>query len=167
MKNCRWMLAIFLAYQTLGLWERMVDFGKRLPKQLRRSAKVRTQLGLALNRLKRRDEAIATLQDVLHEHGPDSEVLGILGRVYKDAWFDATANGNTEAPAYLDKSIECYMRGFEADRRDPYPGINAVTLLDIRGDQESLNAKARILPMVRMAVMDRLKSAKRPEYWDY
>jgi len=44
--------------------------------------------------------------------------------------------------------------------------INAVTLLDIRGDERSLKRKAEILPVVRFAVTQRLKSSK-PDYWDY
>jgi hypothetical protein len=58
------------------------------------------------------------------------------------------------------------MKGFEADWRDAYPGINAVTLLDIRGDERSQKRKAEVLPVVRFAVMQRLKSSK-PDYWDY
>jgi hypothetical protein len=53
-----------------------------------------------------------------------------------------------------------------ADQRDAYPGINAVTLLDIKGDTESLQKKDRLLPVVRFAVTRRLEGAT-ADYWDH
>jgi hypothetical protein len=50
---------------------------------------VREQLGFALNRLNRRDEAEATLRATSTEHG--------LGRVYKDRWEEAKAGRQVEA----------------------------------------------------------------------
>ena len=58
------------------------------------------------------------------------------------------------------------MRGFLADQRDAYPGINAVTLLDIRGDDDSLRRKDELLPVVRFAVLRRLQGTT-ADYWDY
>jgi hypothetical protein len=91
----------------------------------------------------------------------------LIGRVYKDRWAGVRKAGNPEqASGFLDKAIDAYVRGFEADWRDAYPGINAVTLLDIRGDERSQKRKAEILPVVRFAITQRLKSSK-PDYWDY
>jgi hypothetical protein len=53
-----------------------------------------------------------------------------------------------------------------ADQRDAYPGINAITLLDIKGDEESLKLKKRLLPVVRFAVEQRLAGGE-PDYWDH
>ena len=53
-----------------------------------------------------------------------------------------------------------------ADQRDAYPGINAVTLLDIKGDEESLKLKAQLVPVVLFAVQQRLASSE-PDYWDH
>src|SRR4051794_19455724 len=55
------------------------------------------------------------------------------------------------------------MRGFEADLRDTYPGINAATLLDVEGDKET---RDKLVPVVTFAVEQRLR-AKEPDYWDY
>ena len=44
------------------------------------------------------------------------------------------------------------LEGFMADQRDAYPGINAVTLLDIKGDEAALAQKDRLLPVVKFAV---------------
>jgi hypothetical protein len=63
----------------------------------------------------------------------------------------------------LDKAIETYRRGIEADWRDADPGINAVTLMDHRNppdpDRDSL------LPVVRYAVERKLAGGN-PDYWD-
>jgi len=107
------------------------------------------------------------LENVITKQGPSSETYGILGRVYKDKWTDAKQNNHiSEAEAYLDKAISTYIKGFEADFRDAYPGINAVTLLDIKGDNYSLEQKNLYLPIVKFAVLQRLKGMK-PDYWDY
>jgi len=55
--------------------------------------------------------------------------------------------------------------GFETDMRDAYPGINAVTLLEIRGTVDALAAQAELLPVVRFAVKRRVESTQ-PDYWD-
>ncbi|MCB1852948.1 MAG: DUF4071 domain-containing protein, partial [Gammaproteobacteria bacterium] len=44
--------------------------------------------------------------------------------------------------------------------------INALTLLDIQGDPESLEKKRAMLPVVRYAVNRRIESAT-PDYWDH
>jgi tetratricopeptide (TPR) repeat protein len=138
-----------------------------MPVSLKRSVMVREQYGLALNRLRRWPEAIDVLEQVIADQGPSSETLGILGRVYKDLWANAEKSGNDSlAQGYLRKAIDAYVRGFEADWRDAYPGINAVTLLDIQGGLDAERKKAELLPVVTFAVGQRLKFAK-PDYWDY
>ena len=89
-----------------------------------------------------------------------------MGRVYKDRWTQAKKAGKTlAARSNLKKAIEAYQRGFEADWRDHYPGVNAVTLLDIRGEEENLAVKDELLPVVRYSASRRLQGE--PDYWDY
>ena len=107
------------------------------------------------------------LEDVIKEQGPSSETCGLLGRIYKDYWVDATKESNTFlADGYLEQAIDLYRQGFEADLRDAYPGINAVTLLEIKGSPQALEEKATLLPVVRFAVKRRLAQST-PDYWDY
>jgi len=161
------LVDLFLSYRAARGYTQMVELYEKLPAVLRRSVLVREQLGFALNRLGKWREAISELEGVVDERGPSSETCGLIGRVYKDRWADARKAGNPDqAGGFLDKAIDAYMKGFEADWRDAYPGINAVTLLDIRGDERSQKRKAEVLPVVRFAVMQRLKSSK-PDYWDY
>ena len=60
---------------------------------------VREQLGLALNRAGRGEEAERVLTSLIEERGPSSETYGILGRVYKDRWDAALKAGERFARA--------------------------------------------------------------------
>src|SRR4051794_37097732 len=116
---------------------------------------VREQLGLALNRLGRRDEAERVLLTLIQERGSSSETYGILGRVYKDQWNDARAAGEDFlAAGLLEKAIEAYLAGFEADWRDAYPGVNAVTLMEMHDPPDP--GREQLLPVVSYAVDRRL-----------
>ena len=161
------LVDLFLSYRGVGAWDDMVRFYDRLPQELRRTVLVREQLGFALNRSKKRRDAIRVLEDVVSEHGASSETNGLLGRVYKDLWADSVRDGDELlADGYLDSAIDAYVRGFEADSRDAYPGVNAVTLLDVKGDPKSVALKDELLPVVRFAVRQRVKYRK-PDYWDH
>ena len=161
------LIDLLLSYRAVSAHDAMIALYDRLPATVQRTLLVQEQLGFALNRLKRREEALRVLQGVLDEHGPSSETLGLMGRIQKDLWTDAVRAGNGfKARGHLDNAIAHYVRGFEADWRDAYPGINAATLLDIKGDQASLKKRDDLLPVVRFAVSQRLRWAK-PDYWDH
>jgi tetratricopeptide (TPR) repeat protein len=158
---------LFLSYRAVQAWDRMIALYDHIPVSLQHTTMMREQYGLALNRAGRWQEAVAVLERVVDEKGPSSETLGILGRVYKGMWVQAEQADNTSlARGYLQRAIDSYVRGFEADWRDTYPGINAVTLLDIDGSATSLQKKDELLPVVQFAVKQRLKASK-PDYWDY
>jgi MAP3K TRAFs-binding domain len=126
---------------------------------------VQEQLGFALNRASRGDEAEQVLTDLIASRGPSSETLAILGRVYKDRWEAADKAGERpEADALLDKAIDAYRRGFEADWRDHYPGINAVTLMELHDPPDP--ERLKLLPVVRYSVERRIAGSK-PDYWDW
>lgn len=161
------LVDLYLSYRAVEDYERMIALYEDMPVALRHSVLAREQLGFAYNRLGRRDEALRILEQVLEEQGPSSETCGLIGRVYKDRWAEATGRDERfAAEGYLDRAIELYRMGFETDMRDPYPGINAVTLLDIKGTPEAGSIQAELLPVVRFAVKRRLRSTQ-PDYWDY
>jgi hypothetical protein len=103
--------------------------------------------------------------DLLKKRGPHPETYGILGRIYKDQWEEAVKAGDDfTAPGLLKKALEAYLHGFEADWRDAYPGINAVTLMEIKDPPDP--RRNELLPVVAYAVERKIASGK-PDYWDY
>jgi hypothetical protein len=134
---------------------------------------VQEQLAFALNRRAGKDpasldrqRAIRVLEAVEQQQGPSAETCGLLGRVHKDLWDFTRAADPLVAKGHLRRAVAAYRRGFEVDWRDAYPGINAVTLLDVQGDAASLAERDRLLPVVRFAVERRLVG-RAPDYWDH
>jgi hypothetical protein len=169
---------LMLAYRAQSAWTQMIDLYQKMPVLLRNQVMVREQLGFALNRRagddKRpladrnldRTRALEILSKVEDQQGPNPETSGLIGRIHKDVWDGVRKTDPREARSHLKQSIDAYTRGFEADLRDAYPGINAATLLDIQGSAESKARRDKLVPVVRFAVEQRLR-AKQPDYWDY
>ena len=156
---------LFLSYRAVKGWQEMIDLAARMPKALAATILVREQLALALNRAGDDARAEEVLLDIIATRGPSSETYGILGRIYKDRWERArNANETFRAAALLEKAIDTYRKGFEADWRDAYPGINAVTLMELREPPHP--QLGELLPVVRYAVTRRIAGST-PDYWDY
>ncbi|MGH9278474.1 MAG: TRAFs-binding domain-containing protein [Acidimicrobiales bacterium] len=162
------VIDLLLSYRALGNddgWQAMVDLVGQMSVPLAGTVMVQEQYGLALNRLGRRREAIDVLTELIDKRGPSSETCAILGRVFKDQWSEAVAEGKDAlAKGYLDQAVTTYLRGFEADWRDAYPGINAVTLMEIRDPPDP--RAHDLIPVVRYAATRRL-AAGQPDYWDH
>lgn len=159
------VIDLFLSYRAVKAWEAMIALAARMAPPLAATAMVREQLALALNRAGRSEVAEAVLLKLIAERGASSETCGILGRVYKDRWEAARDRGDTAlARGLLEKAIAAYLRGFEADWRDAYPGVNAVTLMELRDTPDP--RQAALLPVVAYAVGRRI-AAGQPDYWDY
>ncbi|MEM8557573.1 MAG: TRAFs-binding domain-containing protein [Bacteroidota bacterium] len=165
---------LMLTYRAVGDPDGMIDLVEAMPAVLQRQVLVREQLGFAYNRRAGRDKnsvdrakALQILEGVDEQQGPSSETLGLIGRIHKDQWKEAREAGDlVAAEGHLDQAIDAYRRGFLADQRDAYPGINLMTLLDIQGEDDSLAEKERLLPVVRFAVERRLATTT-PDYWDH
>ncbi|HET9209245.1 MAG TPA: TRAFs-binding domain-containing protein [Thermoanaerobaculia bacterium] len=159
------VIDLLLSYRGAKAWERMIDLVEKMPGPLAEMTMVKEQYALALNRAKRDEEAERILTALIASRGPSSETYGILGRVYKDRWEEALQRGEAVlAKALLNKAIDAYRRGFEADWRDAYPGVNAVTLMELKEPPDP--ARLEILPVVSYAVERKIASGK-PDYWDY
>jgi tetratricopeptide (TPR) repeat protein len=156
---------LFLSYRAVKAWDDMIRLLERMPRPLATTVMVQEQLGLALNRAGRGEEAERVLLDLLQARGPSSETYGILGRVYKDRWEAAATAGRTaQARGLLERAIDAYLKGFEADWRDAYPGINAVTLMELREPPDP--RRTALIPVVAYAVERRIAAGK-PDYWDH
>lgn len=159
------LIDLFLSYRAVRGWGQMIELAVRLPSPVAATVLIQEQLALALNRAGRDVDAEAVLQSVLARRGLSSETYGILGRVYKDRYDRAKKAGNVfVARAELEKAIETYLKGFEADWRDAYPGINAVTLMELREVVDP--RQEELIPVVTYAARRRMASGK-PDYWDY
>ncbi len=156
---------LFLSYRAVKAWQPMVDLVGRMAPPLAATVMIREQLGLAHNRMGRGDEAERILLALVSERGASSETYGLLGRVYKDRWEVAVKKGNAAlASGMLNKSIDAYLKGFEADWRDVYPGINAATLMELKTPPDP--RQASLLPVINYGVKRRIAQG-RPDYWDH
>jgi len=158
------LVDLLLSYRATGAWEDMIRLVESMPEPVRRTVLVREQYGLALNRAGRSDDAERQLLSVVDDHGPSSETYGLLGRVYKDRWEEARGDSILKGQGYLDQAIDAYRRGFEADWRDAYPGINAITLMEIRDPGGA--AQRDLIPVVRYSNRRRIDGGA-PDYWDH
>jgi hypothetical protein len=159
------VIDLYLSYRAVKAWEDMVSLVQRMPEPIAQTTLVREQLGFALNRAGRRSEAERVLRALLEEKGPSSETFGLLGRVYKDLWEDAVkAKLPMLAAGYLERAMETYLSGFQADWRDAFPGVNTLTLMEVMEPPDE--RRKQINPVVRYAV-DRKIARGNPDYWDY
>jgi tetratricopeptide (TPR) repeat protein len=156
---------LFLSYRATQAWDEMIALVSKMPRPLSDRVMIREQLAFALNRNKQRDKAEEILLEVIKKSGPSSETYGLLGRVYKDRWEDAKNEGDELfSRGFLKKAVETYIKGFEADWRDFYPGVNAVTLLELLNPDDP--RQKELLPVVTYAVKQKIARGE-PDYWDY
>lgn len=154
---------LFLSLRDVKAYAAMVALYERMPAPLQHAKMMREQLGFALNREGRFEDAEKVLRQVIEDFGPSSETNALLGRMYKDRWEIARDQKRPEARSLLRKAIDTYVDGFQADWRDAYPGINALTLME-RLDKADPR-REQILPVVRYSVARKVE--KNPDYWDY
>jgi hypothetical protein len=154
---------IFLSFRDVEAFDRMLSFADEMAGPLASTRIVQEQRGFALGRLKRYDEAAQALKALIAAQGPSGETSGMLGRIYKDQWQAAKIQGELSAGRYLKLAIEAYVAGFEADWRNPYPGVNAVTLMSM--SEKADPRLAELLPVVRYAALQRARADG--GYWDH
>jgi len=120
----------------------------------------REQLSFALNRLQRRDEAEAVLLNLI-ESGARAVRLAASSTRLQRPVEDAVKTGKQISLPVISKSNRHVSRGFEADWRDAYPGVNAVTLMELQDRQTTPPAAP---PVVRYGVQRKVAKGK-PDYW--
>ena len=159
------VIELLLGYRAVNGWNEMIDLVRRMPCALAGSILVQEQLGLALNRAGRGEEAEVVLRELIARRGPSSDSYGMLGRILKDRWEKALERGESaQAKELLQKAASAYLKGFEADWRNTYPGVNAVTLMELKEPADP--RRREILPVVHYAVEQRIRSGA-ADYWDY
>jgi tetratricopeptide (TPR) repeat protein len=156
------------SFRDAEAFEELAALYEAFPDDLKDYVVVKQQFALGLNRRNKpgdREKALKILDELLKNRGADSETLGIKGRIHKDIYKEAAQAKRITAIAALDDAISAYTKGFEADPRDYYPGVNAISLLIQKGDAEALKEVERLLPLVNFAVARR-GGASSSDYWD-
>jgi hypothetical protein len=156
------LYSLLNAYKSIGAF---ADIIRIVTPVLQTTAKgniyLKQQLALSHNKIKERDKAERLLQEIIEQYGPDPETNGLLGAVYKGL-MDDNKHDDILASEYLSQAIAAYLQGFEADPRDYYPGVNALTLIFMANpDDERLK---KFFPLVNYAV-ERQLSLKQKDYW--
>lgn len=161
------LITLMLAYRSIEAWGDMVRIAESLSPNFKAVPTIREQLAMALSRRNEGDDrnrAIGIINDVIAEHGESAESLGILGRCFKARWMDKEKAGDAGAADALAEAIGAYERGFNADPRDFYPGINLITLLVRRGEAADLDRVRQVAPVVSFAVA-RKGALRSSDYW--
>jgi hypothetical protein len=156
------ILALIVAYRAVEAWDEVVRVATSASPPVRRLELVRQQLAGALNRCGRGRDAERILRELLQQR-PSSETFGLLGRVEKDRWRVATSP--VQRNSFLKAAIDAYLRGYETDLRDLYPGVNAVTLMWLSDPPDP--RLSRVLPVVRYAVDLRVAGSGDADFWDH
>jgi tetratricopeptide (TPR) repeat protein len=162
------LIELMSSFRDAEAFGELVDLYNAFPDYLKDYVVAKQQFALALNRRNQpgdREKALKILDELLKNRGADSETFGIKGRIHKDIYKEAAQAKKITAIAALDDAISAYTKGFEADPRDYYPGVNAINLLIQKGDAEALKEVERLLPLVNFAVARR-GGATSTDYWD-
>jgi tetratricopeptide (TPR) repeat protein len=162
------LIGLMSSFRDAEAFAELVELYNGFPASVKEYVIVKQQFALALNRRNQpddREKALKILDELLKDRGHDSETLGIKGRIHKDTYKEAVQTGRITAAAALDDAIDAYTKGFEADPRDYYPGVNAINLLVQKDDTEALKEVVRLLPLVSFAV-ERRGGASSGNYWD-
>jgi hypothetical protein len=168
-KNDNILTSLLLAFRSVSAWEDMIQLCESFSYDLRNSYMIKQQEAFALNRRNGPDDrrrAINILEEIRQIYGDDPETMGLLGRIYKDMYKDAkNENDSFSSLGFLEKSIDTYTRGFYSDPRDYYPGINAITLLIVKGDKQSYYKAKELITSVNLALARR-GGLDSQNYWD-
>lgn len=152
--NLELIVDAVLAYRDLEAYDSMIQLieaNERFASSgsgIELAAFARNRRGLPGDRV----YALQTLEELVQREGMTSERGSLMGRIHKDGWLEARTQGSKEAKPLLYRAIDAYRRGFEADPRDPYPGVNAVTLCALAGLESELT---KISPVVAFAIARR------------
>jgi len=155
------LYAILLAYKSVNAFKEITAMLKPLVEStFSDNIYIKQQLALAYNKISERGESEKILKTITAQYGPDPETCGLLGAAYKGMMVDNA--GKIKEASYRTKAIDAYIDGFDADPRDFYPGINALSLM-FYGDTNK-EVYDKYFPLVEFAVERQLKKNK-DDYW--
>ncbi|MEO6232160.1 MAG: TRAFs-binding domain-containing protein [Ferruginibacter sp.] len=155
------LYALLNAYKAVGAFTEITVMLKPLvASTFKDNIYIKQQLAMAYNKIKERQDAEEILKTITEQYGADPETNGLLGAVYKGLMDDY--KGEIQESGFRTKAIKAYLEGFDADPRDYYPGINALSLMFYGNVNKDVFSK--YLPLVQFAVERQLKK-KSDDYW--
>ena len=160
--DLRTALALLLAFRSKAAFGDVVRLVEGLSRPVAQVELIQQQYAWSLNRAGHDREAERVVKELVAQR-PSSESYGLLGRIMKDRSKRATAS---QRRGYLRAAIDAYLRGFETDWRDPYPGLNAVSLMSCSRPPDP--RLEELLPIVDFANQRRLMNDDTAsDYWDH
>jgi tetratricopeptide (TPR) repeat protein len=138
--------ALLKAHMTLRDFEGVIESFETFSDVVDGSGECQSLLGLALVRTKRYERAIPVLIAARQLAPHDPEIVAVLGQAYKNHW------RMTGAEDSLRLAVEAYVESFQLDPSHYYSGLNAVELLHLIGDDQSIARRDRLLPEVERGV---------------
>lgn len=95
------------------------------------------------------------------------EVTGLLGRSYKQIYFDARNRGSAAAQESLRKSISAYAAGYRADRvKNTWHGVNLLALVEHCSRTGLPYPKEHAPKPLAKALLGALAKIRKPDAWN-
>ena len=161
--DLRTVLSLLLCYRGLAAFEDLVRLVEGIASPLASVELIQQQYAWALNRAGRDRQAERVAKRLIASRA-SSETYGLLGRIQKDR--ARRAESARQRQGLMRAAVDAYTRGFEADWRDPYPGVNALSLMAVSTPADQRFEK--LLPVVEFANERRLRDQNRQaDYWDH
>lgn len=121
--------------------------------------RLRQLQGLTLARCGASDQARQALEQLYKEGSRDEETLGILARIYKDRWQEASTAAGIEVS--LNRSLELYSEAYRL-AGGYWSGINAATLALASGNT---GLSQKLAERVRIQCLNEEKKSSSPDLW--
>lgn len=159
------LMGMLTAHREDEQWASVVKLYEAAPDGFRALLVARREYALALNQLGRTRESRDVLKAMVAEGDTSSVTLGLQGRVLKDRFDRAKAEGDPRAPQFLDGAIRAYRGGLRADPAEHYPGVALPPLLLELGTPAA-KKEARAVAEVLLYNAERRASFGEQLYWD-
>ena len=157
------LLALMRGYFELKDLQGLIDTFERFETIVGHDPEALFRYAWALIRTHQSSRAIKVLENASTEGIYEPEITGLLGRAYKDQWREQANQGDhSRAENSLRNAAATYAEGFKSHPNDVYLGINAVELLHLLGDKDSVSLRDDLMPRVQLAAESGVK-----EHYDY
>ncbi len=156
---------ILTAYREGEAWADVARLYESSPAGFKSLPAARREYALALNQLGRSGEARSILDGLVRQGDKSNVTLGLQGRILKDRYDRARAEGDPRAATFLDGAIKAYRAGFEAELGGLYPAVALPVLLEEKGTPAA-KKEARAVATVLLYNAERRSRFGEKQYWD-